>query len=147
MMPMQEKLKPLDKSLKKQTDTYSPRRYQVRDGRVIALEDEKPVVYEPEVSDTSTLSDNSLEQPALNASTDMQNSTPDVFEALPSIPAPQTAPIDNTLPSYKNRYALYLRDLDVFQRTKQMPVNPDLNATLSKVSAPHSEVLFDGPIQ
>ena len=44
MAPATEKLRPLDDLLQKRAASYSQRLYQVRDGRVIAIEDEKAVL-------------------------------------------------------------------------------------------------------
>ena len=148
MAPMTEKLKPLDDSLQKRAAPYSQRLYQVRDGRVIAIEDEKPA--EPE-GDSIAFEPKEvmLEQaPAPTQNKETSEVTKiEVVEEKPVVEAPQTAPVDLSLAPYKNRYALYLKDLEVFRRTKKMPSNEDLNATLSKAASPRQEVLFEGKVQ
>ena len=142
MMPLNEKLKPLDETLRQRANSYSQRLYTVRDGRVFAIEDEIPEIEEQEnitFEPQEILPENSPE-----FSAEVEEPVAHITPEKPVISAPQTADVDLSLPPYKNRYALYLKDLEVFNNTKKMPQNADLDATLSKVASPKKEVLFQG---
>ncbi|HCU58551.1 MAG TPA: hypothetical protein DIC64_01055 [Alphaproteobacteria bacterium] len=148
-----EKLKPINDD-QSQLSPYSQRRYKVIDGRVFAIKDEMTEApQETEPTDNPIVTSPQLPSPAEPAAlTTVAEKIPTpVVETpvlqVPQISAPQTAPVDSKLPSYKNRYALYLNDLQTFQKTKQMPENKDLAATLKKLSEPREIVLFQGKLE
>ena len=155
MMPVQDNLKPLDDTLTEHVNTYSERRYVVRDGRVIAVENE---IVEEEIptqeaqnvaADTNTPQRENvqaLEQEPLPEPT--QNFVlKETAPRQPLVEAPQTDAVDHALPAYKNRYAFYLEDLKTFQKTGKMPQNPDLQKMLEDLSSPQSETLFDAVLR
>lgn len=151
--PTTEKLKPLNEN-QSQLSPYSQRRYKVIDGHVFAIKDEVvPPPQEEEPAENPAVSSPELPLPAEPAAlTTVAEKIPTpVVETpvlqVPQISAPQTAPVDLKLPSYKNRYALYLKDLQTFQKTKQMPENKDLAAALKKLSEPREIVLFQGKLE
>ena len=157
-MPTAEKLKPLNED-QQQLAPYSQRRYKVIDGRVFAIKDEpKEISQEPEALSTDT-PDLKVPETALTLeplpSQNTVTTTPEpvlkTVENLtvqtPQVKAPSASPIDNKLPSYKNRYAQYLQDLQTFQKTKQMPENKELESTLEKLSEPREIVLFQGKLE
>lgn len=145
MMPLNEKLKPLDETLRQRANSYSQRLYTVRDGRVFAIEDEIPEIEEQENITFEPQEILPEENPEFSA--EVEEPAVEIIPKKPVVLAPQTADIDLSLPPYKNRYALYLKDLEVFNNTKKMPQNVDLDATLSKVASPKKEVLFQGKVE
>ncbi len=59
---------------------------------------------------------------------------------LPPVKIP-TASVQSGLPNYRNRYAQYLTDLQVFSQTKKFPQNEELNASLNKMDS-NREILI-----
>ena len=70
----------------------------------------------------------------------------DIQKSNPPLAAPKTAEVDEALPAYKNRYALYVADLKTFEQTKSWPENEALNQSLNKLSSNRTEILFQGQI-
>ena len=153
MMPVQDNLKPLDDTLTEHMNTYSERRYIIRDGRVIAVEneiveEEIPTQEAQNVADDTPQRENIQvpEQEPLPAP--IQNSSlKETAPRQPFVEAPQTDAVDHALPAYKNRYAFYLEDLKTFRKTGKMPQNPDLQKMLEDLSSPQSETLFDAVLR
>ena len=143
---VRDELKPLNKGLQDRSSNYSDRRYKVIDGRVFAIENEPKAAPEPIVQEQ--LSDQ-VQEPVTPHLQPEQKVESEVAEVEPekTILPPKVSPVDNSLPSYKNRYTLYLADLQSFQKTKKMPENADLNEALKKLSAPRKNVLFDGIVK
>lgn len=161
-LPTEEKLQPLDKNLNDQFSRYDQRRYQIIDGRVIALENEvekaepEPKVFHATIEPISETKDNN---PQPNVSENVigsplidKKAVEEVKEEAPIVDIkhvsqpPKVASVDSKLPSYKNRYTLYVSDLQEFQKKGKFPENKDLNETLAKLSQPREIVLFEGKV-
>ncbi len=153
-----DRIEPLPEELNQQALNYQQRRYVIVDGRVMALEDEKPEIptEQPSLSTPSLPENNAvLPQPLKNTQTAeealLAETAPLVTTKEPmakekdSIDAPSDQ-LDPSLPAYKNRYALYVSDLKSFQTTGQLPQNEDLNKFLEKMAKPHTETLFQGSL-
>lgn len=69
----------------------------------------------------------------------------DNSDVIPQVPQVQNA--DPDLPSYRNRYAQYLGNLQIFHQTGQMPYDAELEKTLGKLSSSRKTVLFKGIIK
>lgn len=61
--------------------------------------------------------------------------------------APQVQNVNPDLPSYRNRYAQYLGNLQIFHQTGQMPYDSELAKTLEKLSSSRKTVLFKGTVK
>ena len=68
--------------------------------------------------------------------------SPNRIKNLYAPEAPKTNPIDLSLPSYKNRYAQYLETLKELQQNGNLPPNPELDATLSKLNSNEYVVVY-----
>ncbi len=143
---VRDELKPLNRGLQDRASNYSERRYKVIDGRVFAIENEPKAAPEPSLQEQIS---EQVQEPVIPALQPEQKVETQVAETEPEniILPPTVAPVDNSLPSYKNRYNLYLADLQSFQKTKKMPENADLNESLKKLSAPRKKVLFEGVVK
>ena len=69
----------------------------------------------------------------------------DNSDVIPQVPQVQNA--DPDLPSYRNRYAQYLGNLQIFHQTRQMPYDAELEKTLEKLSSGRKTVLFKGIVK
>lgn len=69
----------------------------------------------------------------------------DNSDVIPQVPQVQNA--DPDLPSYRNRYAQYLGNLQIFHQTGQMPYDAELEKTLGKLSSSRKTVLFKGTVK
>ena len=77
----------------------------------------------------------------------VQKSETDVQFNIPQPEPPLAQNVDNSLPSYKNRYSLYLEDLKVFQKTGKLPQNIELKNILERLTTPREIILFDGDLK
>ncbi|MBO7097289.1 MAG: hypothetical protein J6W11_01450 [Alphaproteobacteria bacterium] len=162
--PSVEKLKPLDQEVEDQLSDFSQRRYKIIDGRVIALPNEPQISTEDtEDDDIQQQADNNVplleEKPQQNIEVKKQQNTPllssqDIQKkpnaSIPLLEITQPAPQDfesSDVPSYKNRYAQYLKSLKQFQKTGTLPENNELQATLNKLSGYNEFILYDGEVQ
>lgn len=136
-------LEPLNQELQKQTSNYDQRRYVIRDGRVFAVENE--VIPETKQDEEELPSDETETTNVLESQPEqLAENVSDVIEET-ATKAPQIL-IDQSLPSYKNRYAQYIEDLKVFQKTKALPENDELNDVLNILSKPQSSIIFENQI-
>lgn len=159
--PTTEKLKPLNENIENHLTNYNQRRYKVIDGRVIALPnipDEQP--QDEQISDTpletETDQPTTIAEPlpvedtitpvtkphGLPLSIQKQREQETAYQELL-----KTYPTQKGVPSFQNRYAVYLQDLQEFQKTGKMPKNKAISDTLRKLSASRDMVIFDGTIQ
>ena len=160
--PSVEKLKPLDQEVEDQLSDFSQRRYKVIDGRVIALPNEPEISTDNDYTDQQQADNNVplIEQkPQQNIEVKQQQNTPllssqDIQKkpnaSIPLLEITQPAPQDfesSDVPSYKNRYAQYLKSLKQFQKTGTLPENNELQATLNKLSGYNEFILYDGEVQ
>lgn len=165
---VKDNLPPLPQALRERAASYEQRRHTISDGRVIAFEDEMDaqkvqsdfdesfdVLFDEAVSEAlqQNLPQDTLfgqEMPLEEEVADvafLPQSTDTLSRETPVFAAPLTdEKIDDSLPDYKKRYALYLADLKTFEKTKSLPANEPLNQTLDKLSAPRTEILFEGAI-
>jgi len=150
-LPATEKLKPLKINSDSKVLPYQQGRYKLIDGRVFAIEDEPDdpqQIYVP--TDEYILSEQPSSLPDKINDQQLSNTQPlnteniEISKVLVS--PPFVDPVDKNLPAYKNRYALYLADLEKFQKTGTMPENPDLKATLKKLATPREIILFEGEV-
>ena len=161
-----EKLRPLSKEAEELTSSFSQRRYRVVNGRVFALpnevdfqeENESQELIDNSINTELPLQPDSFETIEQNTDSKLTNqdietttSVPTISEIKeeikkPKVNPPKIASLDEKLPLYKNRYALYLKDLEIFQTTGKMPKNKDLSLTIEKLSKPYEVILFQGKI-
>lgn len=144
--PRYEKLPPVpNANAYRATPSTSPnnrvQRYIPVDGRFIPVVEETP----PEVDLTEQETPAAepvaetvevAENPVTPAEAPVQEEI--FYAAMP----PQTNPVDLSLPSYKNRYAQYLESLTALQYNGELPPNPELDATLSKLNSNDYVVVY-----
>ncbi|MBQ7659227.1 MAG: hypothetical protein IJS26_00580 [Alphaproteobacteria bacterium] len=165
---VKDNLPPLPQALRERAASYEQRRHTISDGRVFALEDEMDAQKVQSAFDESfeaqfdeavldALQENLAQDTLLGNENEPEEeiakivvspeSTATSEQQAPVFAAPLTdEKIDDSLPDYKKRYALYLADLKTFEKTKSLPANEPLNQTLDKLSAPRTEILFEGVI-
>lgn len=161
-----ERIQPLEEDAEDQLSSFSQRRYRVLDGRVYALPDEidtqeefeqEEIVNEdinialPLQPESAESADKNINSQVVVSETITQPVEPTIKEEKITVETPKVNPpkldaVDEKLPSYKNRYALYLADLETFQKTGKMPKNQDLSSTIEKLSKPYEVILFEGKL-
>lgn len=134
--PRYEKLPPVTYNGPLPTAVEQNVQYIAVDGRFIPLMPETPPQEESFTEPLAIVSDEPAENVALEPS--VQNNPPENQPVL----LVESAPLDNGIPPYKNRYAQYLQYLAQFQTTKQMPPNPELETTLNKLNSNGYTVFF-----
>ena len=117
------------------------RRYIPVDGRFIPVVEETPPAadlteQEPPAAEPIAETVEVAENPITPAESPSQEEI--FYAAMP----PQANPIDLSLPSYKNRYAQYLESLTALQYNGELPPNPELDATLSKLNSNDYVVVY-----
>lgn len=173
MSSAKDKLKPLNKDVRRGLSDYNQRRYKVVDGLVVALPNEpSPEAVEPLAEITLKTDEQPSTQPvsaaikdastpAFTEQSSTQNTVPlhepaflkpeqaenEPQTIMPEPEAPALQDFDNNQPTYKNRYTQYINDLKIFQKTGTLPKNKELESVLQKLTKPREIILFEGEVQ
>lgn len=142
-------------------------RYIAVDGRYIPVYEEDPEADLTAVATQITTDFDDMEETAPITTVEEQpvqiSPAPKIPETLPAptliireaaVISPAKPASQNTqntqnsqAPKYRNRYDQYLETLQIFQKNKQMPDNPELERTLAKLNSSHEIILFNGTVK